>query len=173
MAAAVDSNRSRDIEATFERIQRPLRWPLGDCRRRKVTTAALVGFRFSRMRGSAEAGFVFGFALQSDALPGIREPPEAVAYAFVRPVGSALYEELVTRPRSPVRRLVADGGSLGYPFEFHPDREAAAVRHRSFARVPSELFVLGAADFFMIAQEPLRAGGFMERVKRATPRRGL
>jgi hypothetical protein len=168
----VDADRSRDIEATFERIQRPLRWPLGDFRRRKFATAGLVGFRFSRMRGSAEAGFVYGFALRTGTVPGVREPPEAVAYAFVRPVGSDLFRDLVTRPRSPVRRLVADGRGLGYPFEFHPEGEIVAVRHRSFARVPSELFVLGAADFFMIAQQPLRVGGFMERVKQATPRRG-
>ena len=172
MAAAVRLDRSRDIEATFDRIQRPLRWPLADFRRRKFATAGLVGFRFSRARGSAEAGFVYGFALTENAVPGVREPPEAVAYAFVRPAGSELYEELVSRPRSPVRRLVAASRSLGYPFEFHPGEEIAAVRHRSFARLPSDLFVIGAADFYMIAQQPLRVGGFMERVKRATPRRG-
>ncbi len=172
LEAAVGTDRSRDIRATFERIQRPLRWPLADFRRRKFATAGLVGYRFSRARGRAEAGFVYGFALREGAAPGVRAPPEAVAYAFVRPVGSTLYDELVTRPRSPVRRLIADSRFLGYPFEFHPGEEIAAVRHRSFARVPSELFVLGAADFFMIAQQPLRVGGFMDRVKRATPRRG-
>lgn len=171
MAAAVDPDRSKDIQATFERIQRPLQWPLGDFRRRKFARAGLVGFRFSRARGAAEAGFVYGFALRPAAVPGVRDPPEAVAYAFVRPVGSSLFEELVMRPRSPVRRLVADSRSLGYPFEFHPEGETVAVRHRSFARVPSELFPLGAGDFFMIAQQPLRVGGFMERVKRATPLR--
>ncbi len=114
---------------------------------------------------------MYGFALKPGAVPGVREPPEAVAYAFVRPVGSKLFTELVTRPRSPVRRLVADSRSLGYPFEFHPEGEVVAVRHRSFARLPSELFVLGAADFFMIAQQPLRVGGFMDRVKQATTRR--
>lgn len=171
MAPGVDTDRSEDIRATFERIQRPLQWPLGDFRRRKLATAGLVGFRFSRRRGAAEAGFVYGFALRPAAIPGVRDPPEAVAYAFVRPMGSRLFEELVTRPRSPVRRLVADSRSLGYPFEFHPDGEVVAVRHRCFARLPSELFVLGAADFFMIAQQPLRVGGFMDRVKRATTRR--
>ena len=172
LAASVDTDRSAAIAATFERIQRPLRWPLEDFRRRKFATAALVGFRFSRTRGSAEAGFVYGFALKAEAVPGVREPPEAVAFAFVRPVGSALFRDLVTRPRSPVRRLVADSRSLGHPFEFHPDGEIVAVRHRSFARLPPELFPFAAADFFMIAQQPLRVGGFMDRVKKATSRRG-
>jgi hypothetical protein len=172
LAASVDVDRSREIQATFERIQRPLQWPLGDFRRKKFARAGEVGFRFSRVRGSAVAGFVYGFALRPEAVPGVLIPPEAVAYAFVRPVGSDLYEELVTRPRSPVRKLVADSRSLGYPFEFHPDKETVAVRHRSFARVPCELFAHGAADFFMIAQHPLRVGGFIDRVKRATTRRG-
>jgi len=172
MRESMDTDRTEDIEATFERIQRPLQWPLGDFRRRKFASAGLVGFRFSRTRGDAEAGFVYGFALRAEALPGVRDPPEAVAFAYVRPVGSRLYQELVTRPRSPARRLVADGRNLGYPFEFHPGAEAVAVRHRSFARVPSDLFVLGAADFFMISQGPLRVGGFMDRVTRATDRKG-
>ena len=51
-------------------------------------------------------------------------------------------------------------------------QEVAAVRHRSFARHPPELFVIGAADFFMIAQRPLRVGGFVERVRKATTRAG-
>jgi len=170
-AVSMESGRSQDIRDTFERIERPLRWPLGDFRRRKFETSGEIGFRFSRVRGSSEAGFVYGFALRVEALPGVREPPEAVAYAFVRPVGSDLFGDLVSRPRSPVRRLVADSRSLGYPFEFHPNGEVVAVRHRSFARLPSELFVLGAADFFMIAQQPLRVGGFMDRVKKATTRK--
>lgn len=166
------SDRSEEIRQTFERIHRPLSWPLGDFRRKKFSTAGGIGYRFSRTRGSAAAGFVYGFALRAGAVPGVTAPPEAVAYAFVRPAGSGLYDELVARPRSPVRQLVASTRSLGYPFEFHPGGEVVAVRHRSFARHPPELFVLGAADFFMIAQQPLRVGGFMDRVKRATTTKG-
>jgi len=168
----VDRGRTEEIKATFERIQRPLRWPLADYRRRKVARVGFTGFVFSRARGTAVAGFAYGFALRPDALPGIREPPEAAAYVFVRPAGSALYRDLVTRPRSPVRRLLSDGRDLAYPFEFHPGEEVVAVRHRSFARVPPELFVLGAADFFMISQRPLQTGGFVRRVTAATDRRG-
>lgn len=136
-----------------------------------MSRAAFTGYVFSRARGRALAGFAYGFALRPAAFPGIREPPEAVAYVFVRPVDSDLYRDLVARPRSPVRRLVADGRSLGYPFEFHPGEEVVAVRHRSFAGVPPDLFVLGAADFFMIAQRPLQTGGFIRRVTAATERR--
>lgn len=161
-----------EIAGTFERIARPLRWPMEAFRRRKIHSAGFVGYRFSRVRRAASAGFTYGFALSPDDALGIRRPPEAVVSAFVRPVGSALYERLVTRQGSAVRRLVASSRGLGYPFELHVGRETAAVRHRSFARLPPELFVIGAADFFMIVQQPLRVGGFVERVRKATTRPG-
>lgn len=160
------------IRATFERIQRPLRWPMEDFRRTRVATRGFVGYRFSRVKRSAAAGFVYGFTLAPDEGLGCLEPPEAVTYAFVSPTGSSLYEELVTRPGSAVRRLVAGSRSLGHPFRLRPGEEVAAIRHRSFARVPADLFPYSAADFFMIAQQPLRVGGFVERVRKATTRPG-
>ncbi len=168
----MDVDRTEEIAATFERIHRPLRWPLAEYRRQKVARAGFTGYLFSRVRGRAVAGFAHGFALREDALPGVVSPPEAVSYVFVRPAGSALHRDLVSRPRSPVRPLAADSASLGHPFELHPDGEVVAVRHRSFARVPRELFVLDAADFFMISQQPLLTGGFVRRVTAATERRG-
>lgn len=168
----MDTDRKEEIAATFRRIHRPLRWPLADYRRRKVAQAGFTGFTFTRARGSAVAGFAHGFALRADALPGIRTPPEAVTYVVVRPAGSALYRDLVARPRSPVRQLVAESEALENPFEFHTEGEVVALRHRSFARVPSELFALSAADFFMVSQQPLVTGGFVRRVTAATDRRG-
>ncbi len=145
---------------------------MGDFARRKVDSAGFVGYRFSRVRRKATAGFAFGFALRPGALPGVAEPPEAVAFAFVEPADSALYEELVLRRSSPVRRLAAATRDLGFPFEFRPGETTAAVRRRSLARVPPELFVLEASDFFMVSQNPLRQEGFLNRVVRATDRRG-
>lgn len=172
LAATVGRDYAREIEGTFERIQRPLRWPMDAYRRRKITSSGFVGYRFSRMNRSASAGFAYGFALTPDETLGVRAPPEAVIYVFVRPVGSALYQQLVTRPGSAVRKLAASGRSLAFPFELHLGRERPAVRHRSVARLPPELFVIAAADFFMIAQGPLRVGGFVERVRKATNRPG-
>jgi hypothetical protein len=168
----VDRDRSEAIRETFHRIRRPLQWPMQEFRRKRIATTAFVGYRFSRVKRDAVAGFAFGFALRKDAFPGIEEPPEAVAYAFVEPVGSSLYEELVNRRGSPVRRLVDQGKSMGYPFEFHGGETAAAIRHRSLARLPPELFVLAGSDFFMISQGPMRAGGFIEQVAKATTRPG-
>ena len=145
---------------------------MADFRRRKVEDRGFVGYRFSRLKRSSAAGFAYGFALEPDAVPGVRKPPEAVAYVFVRPVDSALYKELVLRRGSPVRRLVAESRSLGYPFELYGGKEIAAVRHRPLGRMPQELFVLTAADFFMITQSPLRVGGFLEAVRAATTRPG-
>jgi hypothetical protein len=175
-SSAFVSNVKRDYEeeirGTFERIQRPLRWMMAEYTRRRISSPAFAGYRFSRVRRSASAGFAYGFALASDEEMGIHAPPEAVTYAFVRPTDSDLYEELVTRADSAVRRLASNSRSLGHRFELHLGREISAVRHRSFARVPPELFVLGAADFFMLAQRPLRVGGFVERVRKATTRPG-
>lgn len=168
----MDTDRTGEIARTFERIHRPLRWPLAEYSRRKVARAGFTGYVFTRSRGTAGAGFAHGFALREDSFPGITSPPEAVSYVFVRPVSSALYRDLVTRPRSPVRRLVADSRSLPNPFEFHPGAEVVVMRHRSFARIPPELFVLTAADFFMLSQQPLVTGGFVGRVTATTERRG-
>lgn len=140
--------------------------------RRRVSNRRFIGYRFSRARRNARAGFSFGFALGPDAVPGLEEPPEVVAFAFVEPVGTPLHRSLVSRKESPVRRLVASSRRMGFPFEFHPEGPVAAVRHRSLARVPKEIFVLVASDFLMLCYQPLRASGFLERVTKATDRKG-
>lgn len=152
----VDRDRSREIRATFERIRGPIRWPLGEFGRVKVDRGGLTGYRFSRVTRGAAAGFFFGFALKADVFVGIQAPPEALAYVFVEPVGSPLHTALVARRGSPVRKLVERSRGLGYPFEFHKDEPVAALRHRSMARHPQELFVLAASDFFMNTQTALR-----------------
>lgn len=164
-------DRRREIEATFRRMQRPLRWPLVDFRRRKISTADLVGYRFSRAADDGEAGFFFGFALGRGELEEIAEPPEAVATVFVGPVGSSLHRDLVVRRGSAVRELVARSRTLGFPFRLSTERPSAAVRHRSLARVPPELFVLAASDFFLTAQNALRYR-LPERLVKATSGKG-
>lgn len=137
-----------------------------------MTTLGFVGYRFSRVQRNSVAGFTFGFVLQDGILPIEVDPPEAVAYAFVKPVTSALHRELVARPNSAVRRLVKAGQAEGLPFEFHPESEASAIRHRSLRRVPPEIFVLAASDFFMLSFRPMRAARFQQRVREATTRPG-
>src|SRR2546428_2249931 len=132
---SLDDDRMAEIEATFKRIHRPLRWPMENFRRRYISNKGFVGYRFSRIRRNAYAGFSFGFALREDLYPGIREPPEVVAYAFVEPRESTLHEALVTRKASAVRRLAATSRGMGFPFELDPDAAVAAVPHRSVRRV--------------------------------------
>lgn len=170
--AALDEDRAAEIAATFQRIRRPLRWPMENFRRQRVSNRRFVGFRFSRVRRNARAGFAFGFALNEDSLPAIREPPEVVAYAFVDPENSALHRALVEGRASAVRRLITSSERMGFPFEFHPDGPVVAVRHRSLRRVPKEIFVLVASDFLMLSYNPLRAAGFLERVTKSTTRPG-
>jgi hypothetical protein len=166
----MDEDRTAEIAATFRRIQRPLRWPMEDFARTRIANRNFVGFRFSRPQGRASAGFSFGFSLRDGVVPGVREPPEVVAYAFARPATSKIHATLTTWSDAAARRLIASGRRMGFPFEFFPDEEAFAVRHRSMARVPREIFVLVASDFFMLSYAPLRASRFLESVKRATNR---
>ena len=168
----MEADRSAEIAATFERIRRPLQWPMENFRRRHRSNRRFEGYEFSRVRRGVRAGFAFGFALTENSLPGIAEPPEVVAYAFVEPNGSALHRTLVTGDRSAVRQLVAASKRMGFPFEFHRNGSIAAVRHRSLRQVPREIFVLVASDFLMLCYQPLRAAGFLERVKKATTRPG-
>ena len=165
-------DRAEEIAATFERIRRPLQWPMENFRRSKVSSRSFTGYRFSRVRRNSVAGFAFGFALREGGLPGVRDPPEVVAYAFVRPTGSALYEELARQPKGAVRKLVASSRRMGFPFEWFPGEETVAVRHRSLRTIPREIFVLAASDFLMLCYHPLRAAGFLERVTKATTRPG-
>ncbi len=168
----MDDDRAAEIVATFERIRRPLQWPMENFRRQRISNRRFVGFRFSRVRRAARAGFAFGFVLTENFLPTVREPPEVVAYAFVDPAGSALHRSLVAGRASAVRRLTASSKQMGFPFEFHLDGSVVAVRHRSMQRVPKEIFVLVASDFLMLSYNPLRAAGFMERVTKATTKPG-
>lgn len=164
----MDADRGPQIAATFQRIRRPLRWPMENFARKKIANRSFVGYRFSRVRRNSIAGFSFGFALRDDALPGVTSAPEVVAYAYVEPGTSSLHRELVERPNSAVRRLARMSRGMGFPFEFHRDGAVAAVRHRSVRHVPDEIFVLVASDFLMLCYEPLRAAGFLERVTKAT-----
>lgn len=141
-------------------------------KRSKISSKRFVGYRFSRIRRNAVAGFTFGFLLGDGVLPIRADPPEVVAYAFVAPVGSSLHDELVLRPNSPVRRLVRAGRAAGLPFEFHGESEAVAIRHRSLRRAPPEIFVLAASDFFMLSFRPILAAKFQQRVQGATTRPG-
>jgi hypothetical protein len=168
----VSSDYSDEIAKTFHRIRRPLQWPMEAFRRRRVRRDGFVGYTFSRVRDGATAGFGFGFALRSGAFPGVANPPEALAYAYVRPVDSTLYRSLVMKKDSAVRQLVEAGRTLGFPFQPGFGSEVAAIRHRSLARMPPEIFVLAGSDFFMISLGPMRSGGFQERIRRATRKPG-
>src|SRR5437879_10277314 len=115
----MDQGRSAEIAATFERIRRPLRWPMENFRRKHIANRRFVGDRFSRVRRHSTAGFSFGFALRNDSLPGIIEAPEVVGYAFVEPANSALDGELVGRRNGAVHRRASMNRRMGCPSELH------------------------------------------------------
>ena len=104
------------------------------------TAPAKPRARKSAVPTKTEAGFFAGFLLEEAEHTYLRaQPPEALVFAFVQPVGGALH-----------RRLVADEGSLlrrtfNYirwlthrppRFEFYADGPAALVRHISMRDWP-------------------------------------
>ena len=165
------ADRRKDIEETFARIGRPLRWPTGRFRRRRVATKNFIGYRFTRPRGRSVLGFAVGFILGDGVVPSAVDPPEAVTYVFVKPVASALHREVVSRPRSLVRRLVRESERVALPFAFDPASEICAIRTRSMRAVPPELFALVASDFFLHSYRSLWSSGFLGPVR--GPRRRI
>lgn len=163
-------DRRREIEETFARVGRPLARPIQKFRRRRVTTARFVGYRFTQSRGTSVLGIAIGFMLGEGVLPGPVDPPEAVAYVFVRPVPSALHRSTVLRPRSPVRRLVEGSESLGIPYAFDPASEICAIRRRPMRAVPPEIFPFVASDFFLHSVRPLWSSGLLGTIRRPRPR---
>src|SRR5438094_8802253 len=121
----MDQDRSAEIAATFERIRRPLRWPMENFLRKHIANRQFVGYRFSRVRRPSAAGFSFGFALRNDSLPGIIEAPEGVGYAFVEPANSALHPDLVQPRNGAVHRLPSISRRMGCPVELQSDGPAA------------------------------------------------
>ena len=162
-------DRAKEIADTWRRIRRPLQWPMEDFRRARVRSRGFDGYRFARTHGRGVVGFVVGFALREGVVPVTVEPPEAVAYVFVEPAGSALHRELVSRASSPVRRLVRASADLDMPYAMLKDGPVVALRHRSMRAVPPELFPLVASDFFLMSYRPFWTSGFLERIRR--PRR--
>ena len=91
-------------------------------------------------------------------------PPEAVVFAFVRPVDHSLYRRLIVRKNSFFREVARKSAYEQVRFDLFPDREEALVRHRSMHGRPAEILVLSACDFFMTSFRAFWASDFTGRV---------
>src|SRR2546422_1048471 len=133
---SLDDDRKAEIEATFKRIHRPLRWPMENFRRRYISNKGFVGYRFSRIRRNAHAGFSFGFALREGLYPGIREPPEVETRVRVAPdPGEPISHETLVRDVPAAKILHRPSERSMNPFERRLDfRHPVVVQRESGVR---------------------------------------
>jgi len=133
-------------------------------------SGGLLGRRVWRTVDGAKVGFFLGFL--TDARPWDDldpEPPEAVVFAFVDPVGSRLHQRLVARNGSLFERVARGARRREVAFEFRRDRLAALVRHRSVRGMPPEILALTAQDFFTTSFRGLWAADFFGLIRKVRP----
>lgn len=139
-----------EFRASLDRLGGPLVFIARGAKSRWVRSRGLFGRRFYLRAQREEAGLFVGFATAPRGLPGTSvEPPEAVVFAYVRPVGGRLHDHLVAPGKGALwkaaRRATREHLALG----FHPRREACLVAHRTVRGMPPGLVEYVASDFFL------------------------
>lgn len=118
------------------------------------------------------AGFFIGFLLEEAACPYLEvQPPEAIVFAFVHPVGSPLHRRLVAADDSLFR------GTYGYirwlthrppRFELYDAELTALVRHGSIRPWPAQKYMQYSRNFFVETLAWLVRSGLVRRLLRET-----
>jgi len=138
--------------------------------RRARRSGGLVGSTIWREVDGGKVGLFLGFVTDGSSWADLEpEPPEAVVFAFVNPVGSRLHRRLVARTGSLFERVGREARRRKVDFEFRRDRFAALLRHRSVHGMPPEILALTAQDFFTISFRGLWAANFFDRIKKVRP----
>lgn len=165
----------RPLRTTMDRMRIPLRRIRESFVTRHETRGKLYGERFWRVVDGAHVGGFMGFITDPRGWEHI-DPvvPEAVVFAFVRPVAHPLYRRLVVRKNSFFRDVVRKSVYEQVRFDLFPNRSEALVRHRSMRGRPDEILVLSASDFFMTSFRVFWATDFVARIlalgKRSRPK---
>lgn len=155
----------RPLRAAMDRMGIPLRRIRENFKTQLQRTGGLYGHRFWRTVDRAQVGGFVGFITDPRGWEHIDPvPPEAVVFAFVRPVDHPLYRRLVVRKNSFFREVARKSASEQVRFDFYPDREEALVRHRSMRGRPDEILALSACDFLMASFRAFWASDFTGRV---------
>lgn len=158
------------MRLAIRRISILLRRPSQGLRRATERTGGRYGVTLSRPLDGGRVGFFVGFLTRDNAAehPDL-DPPEAAIVAFVEPARSRLHERLVVRPSGLLRRTAEAAVRLNVAFEFHPDRSAALIRHRSMRGMPPEILALNALDFFTAAFRVFWSVDFFPKLQRLRP----
>jgi len=151
----------RPLRAAMRRMQIPLRRIRQAFDTHDLRAGGLYGTLWWRAVGGARAGGFFGFITDRARWAHLApEVPEAVVFAFVRPLDHPLHRRLVARRGSLFEKVARRSRYESVPFELFRDREEALVRHRSMRGRPDEILTLSACDFFMTSFRAFWASDF-------------
>lgn len=95
-------------------------------------------------------------------------PPECIIFAFIEPVGSALYRELVAQEGSLLRKTAEYIGWLTHRpprFAFFDDREVALARHFSMSAWPKAKHQHYSRNFFIETLAWLVRSGLVAKLR--------
>jgi hypothetical protein len=116
----------------------------------------LRGYRFlapGANLAQARRGFFVGYIITAANHQFLQpQPPECVVFAFVEPVGSALYRRLVTQEGSLLRKTAAYIGWLTHRpprFALFENRDTVLIRHFSMREWPPEKYRHFSGNFFI------------------------
>jgi len=117
---------------------------LRDYRPSLTARGSLRGYRFvppGKTMARSHAGFFVGYLVDSAKHEFLNPaPPECIVFAFLGPVGSPFYEELVARDGSALRKTAGYIGWLTHRpprFAFFDGREMVLTRHFSMREWPA------------------------------------
>ena len=162
----------RPLRAAMDRMSIPLRRIRQSFTMRAQRTESLCGQLWWRQIGDARIGGFFGFITDARGWEHL-EPapvlPEAVVFAFVRPLGHPLHRRLVAAKGSLFEKVARQSRYEAVPFDLYRDRAEALVRHRSMRGRPDEILVLTACDFLMTSMRAYWASDFFEEIRKVRP----
>lgn len=145
---------------------------LRDYRSSLVARGSLRGYRFNppgKAKAGSRAGFFVGYLVDSVRYEFLNPtPPECIVFAFVGPVGSGFYEEMVARDRSPLRKGAEYIGWLTHRpprFAFFEGREVVLARHFSMREWPAAKRKHYSRNFFIETLAWLVRSGLIARIR--------
>jgi hypothetical protein len=168
----------RELAQPYLRGFRPVAQPAGGLRGywflRPKTGEVLGQRRFSALAvlPPQAIGFFTGFLLEEVTCPYLQtQPPEAIVFAFVHPVGSPLHQRLVAADDSLFRNTYSYIRWLTHRpprFELYDAELTALVRHGSMRPWPAQKYMQYSRNFFVETLAWLVRSGLVRRLLRET-----
>jgi len=121
-----------------------------------------------RQRSGTALGFFVGYLVTADDFAFFApEPPECLAFVYLRPLGGSLHRRLVRRPQSLLRRTFDYIRWLTHRpprFAFYPNQLPVMVRHFSMRGWPRAKYEHFSRNFFIETLAWLVRSGLVGRL---------